>query len=339
VVVALLLEDPRRLDTIVRYYGIFLTIYVPAVPFVFVISKYMTDAIPRWPGVNVPVLLVQPTEVAVHLAGAAVFVLVGFRKAPTVAIVGAAVALGMVFAASRGGMLAFVVPVVIAALVLRRIRELMMAAALGLAIFIAAPALDAISDGGAAGTKREVSARQVVANLESLTGYSEEKLEGTKTWRLEWWNIILRHTVFGPNFWTGRGFGLNLADADGFQHRGDPKSPPLRSPHNVHMTVLARAGVPGATLWLLFLMSWGGTITNAMLAARRRGQATWAGLFLWIGCYALAAIINASFDVALEGPVQGVWFWCLMGFGMGAVMLYRCQGSLPSDWRLQRGAT
>src|SRR5205085_876634 len=59
VVVALLLEDPRRLDTIVRYYGIFLTIYVPAVPFVFVISKYMTDAIPRWPGVNVPVLLVQ----------------------------------------------------------------------------------------------------------------------------------------------------------------------------------------------------------------------------------------------------------------------------------------
>src|SRR5437667_2926671 len=33
VVIALLLEDGRRINTIVRYYGAFLTIYNPAIPF------------------------------------------------------------------------------------------------------------------------------------------------------------------------------------------------------------------------------------------------------------------------------------------------------------------
>jgi hypothetical protein len=36
-------------------------------------------------------------------------------------------------------------------------------------------------------------------------------------------------------------------------------------------------------------------------------------------------MINATFDVALEGPMQGIWFWCLIGFGIGSVMIYRCR--------------
>jgi len=39
----------------------------------------------------------------------------------------------------------------------------------------------------------------------------------------------------------------------------------------------------------------------------------------------MSIIINAAFDVALSGPVQGIWFWCLMGFGIGSVMVYRCR--------------
>jgi hypothetical protein len=34
-------------------------------------------------------------------------------------------------------------------------------------------------------------------------------------------------------------------------------------------------------------------------------------------------VINASFDVALEAPMQGIWFWCLIGFGIGTTMIYR----------------
>ena len=64
---------------------------------------------------------------------------------------------------------------------------------------------------------------------------------------------------------------------------------------------------------------------HAVRTARRRGQTEWAGLFLFLGCYVGSIIINASFDSALEGPVQGVWFWSLIGFGIGSVMVYRAQ--------------
>src|SRR5204863_8503058 len=117
---------------------------------------------------------------------------------------------------------------------------------------------------------------------------------------------------------------LNLAEADRFRTT-DSNRPPLRSPHDVHMTILARAGVPGAVLWILLLVSWFAMMMRALLTARRRAELEWAGLFLFIGCYVMAIIINATFDVALEGPMQGIWFWCLFGFGIGSVMVYRMQ--------------
>jgi hypothetical protein len=78
-------------------------------------------------------------------------------------------------------------------------------------------------------------------------------------------------------------------------------------------------------LWLGLLTSWFAMMMHAMLTARHRGQTEWAGLFLFASCYAASFVINATFDVALEGPMQGIWFWCLVGFGIGSVMVYRCQ--------------
>jgi hypothetical protein len=333
VVIALLLEDGRRINTILRYYGAFLNIYIPAIPLVFAFSRYMADHIPRWPGYNVPFLQVGSGEVAVHLAGAVVFVLVGFRKATPLGIICVLATLPMVIASSRGAMLAVVLPVIFATLVLGKVHELAAAIVVGLLIFVAAYTVESaiyrrepLPD-----SARQLSTRQIVANVESIIGSSDQKLESTKTWRLEWWDIIMKDTVFGSSFWTGRGFGLNLADVNGFQDRSDPNSPPLRSPHNVHMTFLARAGVPGAALWLLFLAGWLGMLTKAMLAARRRRQLEWVGLFLFTICYVMSVVINATFDVALEGPMQGIWFWCLVGFGIGSVMIYRYQTSFISQ--------
>ena len=93
------------------------------------------------------------------------------------------------------------------------------------------------------------------------------------------------------------------------------------------MTLLARAGVPGVVLWSIVLISWVGMQLNAMLSARARGHERWVELFLFVVCYAMSIIINATFDVTLEGPMQGIWFWCLFGFGIGSVMVYRAQHS------------
>ncbi|WGS01442.1 O-antigen ligase family protein [Bradyrhizobium sp. ISRA443] len=334
IIIALLLEDPHRINTIVRCYGGFSKIYVLAIPFIFAFNHFMENYIPNVPGTDVPLILIAPSELGTHLAGAAVFAVVGFRKAtpPWIALLVAALA--MVCAQSRGGMLAFAVPVTFAALVLGKIRELAIVLVAGLGIFAVAYVLEPIFTHyreTASSIERPISTRQIVNNIVSIAGEGQEQTEGTKEWRVEWWNVIVNNTVYGPYFWTGRGFGLNLAEAAGISdnHR---LTRPLRSPHNVHMTILARAGVPGLALWGAFLASWLGMMMRTMWIARRRGQTDWAALFLFIACYVMAIVINATFDVTLEAPVQGVWFWCLIGFGIGSVMVYRAQHHEPV-WR------
>jgi hypothetical protein len=225
-------------------------------------------------------------------------------------------------------MLAFIIPVLVAATVSVRLSRVLAVIAVGAALFAAAYAVEKVSmePGDPEETlKRQLTPSQLLANAESiLGGHSDPKLEDSRRWRLDWWDLILRDTWRGgPHFWQGRGFGLNLAVADGFG--GGREANPLRSPHNAQMTILARMGVPGLAMWLVFLTVWLGMIAGAWWDARRRGERDWAGTFLFIGCYVLACVINATFDVALEGPMQGIWFWCLIGFGLGAVMIFRFQ--------------
>jgi hypothetical protein len=332
IVVALLLDDARRIDTMARYYRVFLGIYVPTIPFLFAINHYLADYIPYVPGTTVRLVWIGPSEVAVHLAGAAVFALVAFRRIPPLWIICGSATVVMTSALTRGGMLAFGLPVMFAALVLGKWRALATVLVVGAAIFVGAYVIEtSVSEYHEArsSTERSLSTRHIVDNVASIFGRAGEQTEGTKTWRLDWWNILINDTLFGPNFWTGRGFGLNLAVADHFGNKQNER--PLRSPHSVHMTILARAGVPGVALWGTVLASWLGMLIRAMWSARRRGDAEWAGLFLFVTCYVTSIIINATFDTTIDGPMQGIWFWSLFGFVIGSVMVYRCQPDGASE--------
>lgn len=327
-VIGLLLEDARRINALLRYYGIMLVSF-PAIPVGFWLTKYWGDYIPRLYG-PVPIVEIGASAVGTHLAGAMVFVLIGYRKVSFLWVFVWFTTLALVSATNRGATLAVIVPVTIAMLVLGRYRLLLITVGAALGIFAALLALESTFgeyEEAKDSIERPVSAHQIVENAKSIIGQSGQQTEGTKQWRLNWWDIIVSDTVYGPNFWTGRGFGINLAAADGFagtDYRRHDR-PPTRSPHSVHMTLLARAGVPGAVLWALVLMSWFGLLIRAMLTAHARRQKRWLELFLFVGCYAMAILINATFDVTLEGPMQGIWFWCLFGFGVGAVMVYRAQ--------------
>ena len=324
IVAALLIEDCRRINTLVRYYRIFLGIYVPAVPFLFPLGFYFGEDILTVPGTTVSLIWLGPGEVGTHLAGAAVFTLAGFRKPTPVWTACLLAALVMASAVSRAAMLAFIVPVVLATLVLGKARMFAIIIPIGLMLLATTYLLETSFSSyreAQTSTERRVSSVQLVENAASILGRSGEQTESTKEWREKWWNIIVDNTVRGPYFWTGRGFGVNLGFEDGF---GNPHNErPLRSPHNGHITILARAGIPGAALWGVFLAAWFGTLLHTMLLARRRGQAEWAGLLLFVACYAMSCVINATFDVALEAPMQGIWFWCLIGSGIGATMIYR----------------
>lgn len=324
IVAALLIEDCRRINTLVRYYNIFLGIYVPAVPFLFPLGFYFGNDILNVPGTTVSLIWLGAGEVAAHLAGAAVFVLAGFRKPTPVWTACLLAALVMVSCVSRGALLAFVVPVVLAALLLGKVRMLAVVIAAGLMplamTYVFENSFSSYHEARSS-TERRLSSVQLVENVASIFGYGGDQTEGTKEWREQWWSIIVDNTLRGSYFWTGRGFGVNLAFEDGF---GNPHNErPLRSPHNGHLTILARAGILGASLWAVFLAAWFGALLHAMSHARRRGEVEWAGLLLFIACYASSCLINATFDVALEGPMQGIWFWCLIGSGIGATMIYR----------------
>ena len=301
------------------------------IPFLFAIDRYLNEYIPIMPAANAPILEVRAGEVAVHLAGASAFALAGFYRAGWRWILAACVTIVMVSASSRGAMFAFAVPVMLAAILVGKVRAVARIVVLiSMVVFAAIIVESTFGEKFRAPTstaERSIDPQQIIDNVTSTFSESgNNQAEATKAWRLEWWNIIAADTLFGSNFWTGRGFGLNLADADGFRDGDHPDRPALRSPHNVHMTILARAGVPGLALWFALLLSWLGVMLRALLTAQRRGQVEWSRLFLFVTCYILSCVVNATFDVAIEGPMQGIWFWCLIGFSIGTVMVFRADG-------------
>ena len=149
-------------------------------------------------------------------------------------------------------------------------------------------------------------------------GSSNTQLEGTKQYRLAWWNKIIGYTFGGQYFWVGKGFGVNLATNDGFQQVADAS---LRSPHNSHLDVLARMGVPAFFLWLLLQLGFALLLLRALLAHRRAGDSQLAAVAAWILVFWTAIMVNTSFDPYLEGPQGGIWFWALFGLGLVVMRL------------------
>jgi O-antigen ligase len=220
---------------------------------------------------------------------------------------------------SRGGMVAFLTSVSLVALLRPlsgRVWRMLAIGGLVVVIFSASGiSLDT-------GQSRELSFEQIVMNLQSVsTDEGTEDLQGTKQWRIDWWDEIIGYTFHGDYFWTGKGFGINLANEDGYQLHADES---LRSPHNGHLTVLARSGVPGLFLWLLAQLSWALGMLGGYRRSRFKGERRWASLFLFLLAYWAAFMINAAFDVALEGPMVGIWFWTIYGVGLAAMWIHRC---------------
>jgi O-antigen ligase len=170
------------------------------------------------------------------------------------------------------------------------------------------------------GKARAIHPAQVAKNLLSIAGGSqsgEDNLEGTREWRLLWWDKILDYTVHGQYFWTGKGFGVNLTYDDGIEL--DPENP-SRNPHNGHLTILARSGVPGLVLWAALQLWFACLIVRGSFRAKRAGQQSRAALFAWVLAYWIAVLVDASFDPYLESPQGGIWFWCVFAYGVALLM-------------------
>jgi len=330
IVAGVILSRPDRISYLVARYRRFVPLFLVAAPLVWVgtilfesLSRWMGMTVPTWPGTNVPLLLVKAGDLLVHFGGVAAFMCVGLagRSRPwRVAVLVVSVALT---AMSRGGLLAFASAYIVAFAARPRSRTGWQIATI-VVTTIAVLGITGL-ELRFPGNDRAVSFRQLVQHVQTTTGSSAssgpaQDLENTKEWRLAWWAVIVGYTIGGDYRWGGKGYGVNLATDDGFQVTDDDS---LRSPHNAHMTVLARSGVIGLALWLLLQGAWFLRIVRALREAGRNGDVQWHALFAFLLAYWLALLVNATFDVYLEGPAGGIWFWSVFGLGIAAETVYR----------------
>lgn len=268
----------------------------------------------------------KPGDTLVHLAAIFAFAACGMlaKKPHPLWIVACVLLFVMAGSGGRGGLLAFLTASL--TLFVLRFRHASTWRFFGIALFmvlVSALALPQVSlfQNYEAQRARTVTPEQIGRNLVSVfTGTDSDALEGTRRYRLEWWDKIWDYTVHGPYFVSGKGYGVNLAISDDQVPSNDVS---VRHPHSAHMNILARSGVPGFVLWCLVHLLYSFAILRAVISAKLRNLRAWEGVFTTLFAFHLAALINASFDVYLEGPMGGIWVWAMMGIGMGGLHLYR----------------
>ena len=325
VVGALLLDRPERLRGLVLRYRRFTVVMLALMWVIYLIGKLFETSIPNLPWTdNARLIEVKAGDLMVHLAALTVFLMVGLTRVRPLAVLMLAVTVGVVIVSSRAGMVAYGLSVGTAWLLRpsgAKVGRLAYGFALLLVLGIAAGPIVSVNGG-----TRDVSVEQLWLNVKSIFGSSgTDTLDGSKEWREAWWGKIVDYTFHGPYFWTGRGFGINLAEADGFSVSEEES---LRSPHNGHLTILARMGVPGITLWVVLNLLWFASLLHAWFRARLARQWGWTGLFALVIAYWLAMLVNAAFDVYLEGPMGGIWFWTVWGVGLAAARLQQTDPTL-----------
>ncbi|WP_081909102.1 O-antigen ligase family protein [Deinococcus sp. YIM 77859] len=318
----------------VRQYARLIPWFLLFAPLSLILYRLAGGLIPVLPGSDVPLLKPKGGDIAVHLAGILAFLLLGLHRhfsPPRVAerpgrewLWWLLWLIGCLSVFTGRAALLTIAAAAAVLLLLRPLSRWGRPLYLGVLVLTLMTALNVRVD---LGVGREVSVPGLLLNLRSITeDTGTSTRDGSREWRLAWWNDIVGYTLHGPYFWTGKGYGINLADADGYQVEEDSS---LRSPHNGHLTFLARSGVPGFTAWVLLQAAFALSLLRASFRARAAGQTVWSHLFLWILAYWLAFLVNAAFDVFLEGPQGGIWFWSLFGFGLAALEVYRRQVASP----------
>jgi len=329
VMATLIAVDPSRLLWLEAKFRIFAKWLLILAPISFCISIFADTDLPHAFWADVPYVLVKGGDLIVHLTG--IFAFAALLGGVQTSLLAPAMIVNlMLYFTGRASMVTFCTGTAIVTALRPKSpipRYVFPALALGLLIFW----LFDIHINTANGEHgREISADQIVSNVSSIFGDSDEaNLSGSKEWRLKWWDTIIKYTIHGNYFWQGKGFGVNLADDDGFQVEADHSR---RNPHNGHLTMLARGGVPMFALWALCQLTLGCCLVISAYSAHRRRETHWFGLLAFLFVYWLAFLINASFDVFLEGPVGGIWFWCVYGMGIGSVWVYRnCPEALAAQ--------
>ena len=278
---------------------------------VFILNKL--NLVPIWSVSNFPLVATKAGDACVFLTGTALGFLLLLPKPAmhrVVIISLSALAFGAI---NRGGLLAFFAAFMVYAVLSGRLVRFAKLFSLVVAVILLLDLADFRIDD----TRRSISAGQLITNVQSTFSKGKHShLEATKLWRINWWSDIINYTFNGEHFWFGKGYGINLAVNDGRASRMH-RDFKLRSPHSAHFTVLGRSGVPGFVLWVLLHGSWAWSLLAKIRSFKMKNDTRNANLGIFLLSFWTGLIINGSFDVFLEGPIGGIWFWTIFGLGLG----------------------
>jgi hypothetical protein len=166
--------------------------------------------------------------------------------------------------------------------------------------------------------RRTLSFHQLTENVVSIAGgKGTGDLNNTVAWRSDLWNVVVSKTISDGKGLLGWGFGPNLGTQFAFG-QVDVGGLPLRSPHNSTVDMVARTGPVGAALWVALWATWIAALLKRRAECRRRGDDVAAGLIEVLILAAVASLINAYFDPALEAAPAAVFLWVVVGLGLTA---------------------
>lgn len=154
---------------------------------------------------------------------------------------------------------------------------------------------------------------RIIYNISEL---AYEKLNDPNTyWRYLYWNNVIQEVVLKP--W-GLGFDYSLSKLAPWEVWAErPSELAFRAsvrldPHNSYIAILARVGFLGFLIFLSALIIY---VVAAIRALRSLNGERKFYILTIFSCF-IAVATFANFNVTLEGPYHGIFFWIFMGVSM-----------------------
>lgn len=134
-------------------------------------------------------------------------------------------------------------------------------------------------------------------------------------WRYMYWNNVMKEITIKP--W-GVGFDYSLSNFAPWEVWADrPSEIEFRSsnrldPHNSYIAILARLGFIGFSIFALIVITYLHLVSKAIRSSIGHIKQYH---ILSFACFVAVAIF-AAFNVTLEGPYHGIFFWIYIGINM-----------------------
>lgn len=255
---------------------------------------------------KIPFLMYKYGDMAVHLLICTLLMMCGhITMSRSLRLINVLIILYLflvIAAYNRAGMLAYLIGLVTFLFTYRKrfsmatLYSYIRFAPLLLAVVLAAYANTKVEENFQGRTVGLAQLRQNVVSL--FSSDTEGSLSDNKLWRLAWWLQIVTDAVHPKNALVGKGLGVNLAQIGDIKVEDES----LRSPHNFHLNILARFGFPVFLLWIYWILI---HVKNINV---KNDEFSVVALIVM-----LAFLINAFFDVYLEGPMGAMPFWIWVG--------------------------